>query len=356
VITAPVTTQTVPVVVEATGTTETPAQVAVKSMVNGEVTQVHFVEGQDVVKGQLLFTIDPRQYDALIKKGEADLVRIKAQLATARANAERYGKLVKDGIVTVEQFDGYRTQAESLEADSASQQATIDALRVQRSYCSIRSPISGRTGNLLIHGGNLVKANDTVSLVTINQIRPIYVSFAIPERDLSRVRSYMVKGRLKVEARLPGDSGPPETGEVSFLDNAVDAATATIKLKGTFANPKSRLWPGQFVAVRLNLASLADALTVPSQAVQTGQQGEFVYVVNGDTAELRPVKTGTTFEGRTVIEQGLKPGETVVIDGHLRVVPGGKVTTRTGASGDVKGGSTAGKPAGSGAAAGPARQ
>jgi multidrug efflux system membrane fusion protein len=313
---------------EATGTVESYSQVAVKSMVNGEVKKVHFTEGQDVAKGQILFTIDPRQSEAAIRKGEADLARIKAQLATARANAERYGRLVKDGIVTAEQYDSFRTQAESLEADYTAQQAQIEALRVQLSYCTIRSPISGRTGNLLIHAGNVVKANDTLSLVTINQIRPIYVAFSIPERELPRIRQYLGRGKMKVEARLQGDGGPPEIGEVTFLDNAVDAATATIKLKGTFANSKTRLWPGQFVSVRLTLSSLADAVVVPTQAVQTGQQGQYLFVVTGDSAELRPVKAGVAFEGVTVVEQGLKSGETVVTDGHMRVVPGGKVMVK----------------------------
>lgn len=324
-------TSTVPMVLEAIGTVESVSQVAVKSMVNGEVNRVHFSEGQDVSKGQVLFTIDPRQYEASLRKAEADLVRIKAQLATARLNAERYGRLVKDGIVTAEQYDNFRTQAESLEADYAAQQANIESLRVQLSYCTIRSPISGRTGNLLINAGNVVKANDTLSLVTINQIRPIYVTFSIPEKELLRIRQYMGKEKLKVEARLPGDNGLPEIGEVTFLDNSVDSATATIKLKGTFVNSKTRLWPGQFVAVRLTLASVVDAVVVPTQAVQTGQQGQYVFVVSGDTAELRPVKAGIAFEGMTVIEQGLKPGETIVIDGHMRVVPGGKVTFKQGA-------------------------
>jgi multidrug efflux system membrane fusion protein len=328
-------TRTVPVALDATGTVEAFSQVSVKSMVNGEVKKVHFTEGQDVAKGQILFTIDPRQYEASIRKGEADLARIKAQLATARANAERYGRLVKDGIVTAEQYDSFRTQSESLEADYAAQQANIETFRVQLSYCTIRSPISGRTGNLLIHAGNVVKANDTLSLVTINQIRPIYVTFSIPERELSRIRQYLGKRKMKVECRLPGDNGPPEIGEVSFLDNTVDAATATIKLKGTFANPKTRLWPGQFASVRLTLSSLADAVVVPTQAVQTGQQGQYVYVVTGDNAELRPVKAGITFEGITVVEQELKPGETVVVDGHMRVVPGGKVMVKRGADPEV---------------------
>ena len=334
-------TKTVPVVVEAIGNVEAISQVAIKAMVNGEVKKVHFSEGKDVVKGDVLFTLDARPFEAIIKKGEADLARIRAQLATAKANAERYGKLVKDGIVTAEQYDAYRTQADSLEADLVAQQANIDASRVQLSYCTIRSPISGRTGNLLINAGNVVKANDTLALVTINQIRPIYVTFAIPEKELVRIRQYLGRGRMKIEARLPGDSGQPEIGEVTFLDNAVDAATATIKLKGTFANSRTRLWPGQFVTVRLTLSSLADAVVVPIQAVQTGQQGQYVFVISGDTAELRPVKTGVTYEGAMVIEQGVKPGETVVIDGHMRVLPGGKVVVKQvgskGESGAAKG-------------------
>lgn len=321
-------TKAVPVYIEATGTVEALAQVSIKSMINGEITKVHFREGDDVSKGAVLFTLDSRPYEATLRKAEADLARIRAQLSTARTNAERYGKLVKDGIVTSEQYEAFRTQADSLEADLEAQKANIESLRVQLSYCTIRSPLSGRTGNLLIHAGNIVKANDTVSLVTINQIRPIHVSFVIPERELSRIRPFLARGKLKVEARPAGDNSPPETGEVTFLDNAVDPATATIRLKGIFANQKSRLWPGQFATVRLNLTSIADAVTVPSQAVQTGQNGQYLFVVNGDTAELRQVKTGVSHEGATVIEQGLKPGEVVVIDGQMRVVPGGKVTVK----------------------------
>lgn len=330
VLTAVATTRTIPVVIEAIGNVESLAQVAVKSMVSAEVKRVHFAEGQDVAKGDILFTLDARQFEVAIRKGEADLARIRAQLATAGANVERYGRLVKDGIVTAEQYESFRTQAESLEADFVAQQATIEALKVQLSYCTIRSPIAGRTGNLLITAGNVVKANDTLSLVTINQIRPIYVAFAVPERELSRVRQYLGKGKLRADAVLPGDSGPPESGEVTFLDNTVDPATATIKLKGTFANPRSRLWPGQSVTVRLTLASIAAAVVVPTQAVQTGQNGQYVFVVAGDTAEARLIRAGVAFEGMTIVDQGLKAGETVVIDGHLRVVPGGKVMVKQG--------------------------
>ncbi len=211
--------KTVPVYLEAIGNVEALAQVSIKSMVNGEIKKVHFKEGQDVVKGEVLFTIDSRPSEAAIKKGEADLARIKAQLANARTNTERYGKLVKDGIVTAEQYDVYRTSAESLEADLASQQANIDSLKVQLSYCTIRSPITGRTGNLLITAGNVVKANDTLSLVTINQLTPIAVSFNIPEPELAKARNAMSKGALLAEALPSGDSGKPEQGKVSFIPN-----------------------------------------------------------------------------------------------------------------------------------------
>jgi membrane fusion protein, multidrug efflux system len=328
VITAIVATRNIPVVVEAVGNVESLAQVAVKSMVSAEVKKVHFAEGKDVAKGEILFTLDARPFEVAIRKGEADLARIRAQLATARVNAERYGRLVKDGIVTGEQYDVLRTQVESLEADLASQQASIDTQKVQLSYCTIRSPIAGRTGNLLITAGNVVKANDTLSLVTINQIRPIAVTFAVQERELTRIRQHLAKGGLKVEVAINGAGGPPESGDISFLDNAVDPATATIKLKGVFANARTRLWPGQFVTVRLILSTISDAVVVPSQALLTGQQGQYLFVVNGDTAEQRPVKAGVAHDGFTVIDQGLKAGESVVIDGQLRIVPGGKVAVR----------------------------
>lgn len=330
--------KTVPVALEAIGNVESLSQVAVKSMVNGEVKKVHFSEGQDVVKGQLLFTIDTRQYEAAIRKGEADLARIKAQLATARANTERYGRLVKDGIVTAEQYDSYRTQADSLEADYVAQQASIDSLKVQLSYCSIRSPITGRTGNLLINIGNVVKANDTLSLVTINQITPIAVSFTLPESELARVKGEMSGGGLIAEAVPSGTSGRPESGRITFMDNAVDAATGTIRLKATFKNDRRRLWPGQFASVRLLFASIKDAVVVPSQAVQTGQQGEYLFVVKDDaTAEMRPVNSGIAAEGMTVIEQGIRPGEKVVVDGHIRVAAGVKVEIRKPGGGDASG-------------------
>lgn len=319
-------TKTVPVYIEAIGNVESFSQVSIKSMVNGEIRKVHFKEGQDVSKGELLFTIDSRPSEAAIKKGEADLSRIKTQLSTARTNADRYGKLLRDGIVTAEQYDLYRTQVESLEADLASQQANIDLLKVQLSYCSIRSPITGRTGNLMITVGNVVKANDTLSLVTINQITPIAVSFNIPEPELLKARNVLAKGALLAEATPSGDSGKPEQGRVTFIDNSVDSATGTIKLKASFANSSRKLWPGQFASVRMILPPVRDAVTVPSQAVQTGQKGEYLYVVKDDmTVDLRQVKTGSRGDGAVVIVEGLKTGEQVVTDGHIRLGPGAKI-------------------------------
>ncbi len=345
VTTASVGKQTIPVQLEAIGSVESLTSVAVKSMVNGEITKVHFTDGQEVRKGQTLFTIDTRPSVAALKKAEADLASIRVQLANAQADADRYGKLVKDGIVTPEQYESYRTKADSLAAALAAQQASIENLKVQVSYCTIRSPITGKTGNVLINVGNVVKANDTPSLVTINQITPIAVTFTIPERELARVRPQFAAGRLIAEATPSGDNGPPEKGKVDFLDNAVDQATGTIKLRATFANGSRRLWPGQFASVRLTLATLADATVAPSQAVQTGQQGQYVFVVKSDgTADLRPIKAGVTYNGMTVIEQGVRPGEQVVTDGQMRLLPGARVEVRKpqpkqGTAADVRPGS-----------------
>ncbi|GAM08114.1 multidrug resistance protein MdtA [Geobacter sp. OR-1] len=321
--------QSVPVQLEAIGNVEPLTTVSVKSMVNGEVTRVHFKEGQDVAKGQLLFTIDPRQPEAALRQAEAAIARTRAQLVKARTDADRYAKLVKDGIVTQDQYETYRTQADSLSADVSAQEALIQNLRVQLSYCTIRSPLQGRTGNLMIHEGNVVKANDSISLVTINQMSPITIAFNIPEKELIRVRPQLASGNMTVAALPSGDMGKPETGRVTFLDNTVDPATGTIKLKATFSNANRRLWPGQFATVRMTLATLANATVVPTQAMQTGQQGQYVFVVKADnTAELRPVKAGPAHNGVTVVEQGINPGEQVVIDGQMRLIPGAQVTVR----------------------------
>jgi multidrug efflux system membrane fusion protein len=286
---------------------------------------VAFREGQDVQKGTLLFQLDPRTYQAAIRKAEANLARDRVIVANARKDYERYSQLVKDGIVTHEQAEGYRTRAESAVADLDANQATLDNAREQLAYCTIKAPIGGRLGVLAVNRGNVVKANET-ALVTINKLTPIFASFTIPERELPEIKRYLAGRNLAVEAEIPGGSGIKERGVVSFYDNTVDPTTGTIRLKATFENRKKQLWPGQFVNLSLTLAVKGNAVVVPSQAVQTGQKGQYVFVVTKDaTAEIRPVVTGPVAGVLTVIEKGLQPGEQVVIDGQMRVVPGGKV-------------------------------
>ncbi len=356
VIIATVAQKTVPVQVRVIGTAQAYATVSVKTQVSGELTEVLFQEGQDVKKGDLLFVIDPRPFEEALKQAqanlardtaqwkqaEANLARDTAQLQNAEAEARRYQDLVRQGIVAQEVYDRIRTTAdaqragvnagraamENAEAAARADRAAIENARIQLGYCSIHSPIDGRTGSLLVHRGNIVKANDTV-LVVINQINPIYVSFSVPEQYLAEIKKYMAGGRLQVEALIPNEENRPERGTLTFVDNAVDAGTGTIRLKGTFSNTGRRLWPGLFVNVVLTLSSRPDAIVVPSQAVQTGQEGQFVFVVKADsTAEARRVVVARAVEGETVIEKGLRPGEKVVIDGQLRLVPGAKVEVK----------------------------
>ena len=317
--------QDVPLQLAAIGTMEASESVAVRTQISGELIQVAFSEGQDVQKGALLFQLDPRSYQAAVRKAEAALARDRSILANAKKDYERYSQLVKDGIVTQEQADGYRTRAESAAADLAADQAALDSAREQLAYCTIRSPISGRLGVLAVHRGNVVKANDTV-LVTINKLTPINAVFTIPEKELTEVKRQMAAGKVYVLAEVPGSVGISEQGVITFLDNSVDQTTGTIRLKAAFDNSRKQLWPGQFVTLSIRLAVRKNAVVVPSQALQTGQKGQFVFVVKPDaTAEIRPVVPGPVQKGVTVIESGIQPGEQVVIDGHLRVVPGGTV-------------------------------
>jgi membrane fusion protein, multidrug efflux system len=318
--------KTIPVQVRVIGNVEAYSTVSIKAQINGMLEKVLFVEGQDVKRGQLLFTIDPRPFDAALRQAKAALARDIAQERFARVQARRYGELLRDGILTQDQYDQLRANAESLGEAVRADRASVDNAAIQVSYCYIRAPIDGRTGNLQVKQGNLVKANDLPVLVTINKINPIYVTFSVPEKELAEIRKFMVRGTLKVEAIIPNQTGPAETGVLSFVDNAVDTATGTIKIKGTFANEGRRLWPGQFVNVVLTLTSLPNAVVVPTQAVQAGQQGQYVFLVKADrTVESRPVITGEVFNGETVVERGIRPGETVVTDGHLQLVPGARV-------------------------------
>lgn len=317
-----------PVQVRAIGNIEPYISVAIKSQVIGQISRVHFAEGSDVEKGALLISIDPEPFQATLSQAEATLVKDQAQARFAIEQAKRYEGLLKDGIVTHDQYDQLRANAESLAATLAADRAAIRNARIQLRYCSIRSPISGRTGTVALHPGNLVKAND-LPIVTVNQVTPIYATFSLPEKRLAELKRAMAAGQLKIEAVIPNEPGATETGTISFLDNAVNPATGTIKLKGVFANKSRKLWPGQFTDVVITLASRQNAVVVPANAIQTGQQGEFVYVVKPDsTVEMRQVTSAAAAGEETVIEKGVAPGETVVVDGQLRLTPGAVVTTK----------------------------
>ena len=322
--------KTVPVQILTIGNVEAYSTVSVKSQIGGILTRVHFKEGQDVNRGALLFTIDPRPYEAALKQAEANLAKDNAQLENARKEVRRYAGLVQKGDVAQEQYDQISTNAASFEAIVNADMAVVENARLQLKYCYIYSPLTGRTGNLEANEGNLIKANADTPMVVINQVQPIYVTFFVPEQNLSEIKRHMTGGNLRVEAILSKEEENVEQGVLTFIDNAVDTATGTIKLKGTFANKGKRLWPGQFVNTVLTLTSQPDAIVVPSQSVQTGQKGQYVFIIKDDlTVEDQPVIVGRTLNGETVIEKGLQAEEKVVTDGQLRLVPGAKVEVRT---------------------------
>ena len=355
---APVTQQDVPIQIKSIGNVEAVTTIAVRSQVEGTLLRVGFVPGQEVRKGDLLFAIDPRPLQAQLSQAEANLLksmaavrqgndivaRDEAAAANDRIIVNRDTKLVEAGVVPREQYDNdqakLRADEATVRADQSSvanlqaaqkaEQANVENARVQLSYTTIRAPLAGKTGNLAVTAGNLVRANDTISMVTITTSSPIYVTFSVPERDLVRIRQSSGKEGLAVQGQVPGDEANPVMGKLSLVDNTVDPATGTVRLKATFINNDRRLYPGQFVNVVLTLGTANQAIVVPSQAVQIGQDKSFVYVVKADgTAEMRTVKTGTTIDTMTVVEDGLKPGEQVVTDGQLRIVPGAKVQVRT---------------------------
>jgi multidrug efflux system membrane fusion protein len=322
--------KTVPVQVKAIGNVEAYSTVAVKSQIGGILTRVHFREGQDVKKGDPLFTIDPRPYEAALKQAEANLAKDMAQLENARKEASRYEELAKKGYVAQEQYDQIRTNAAAFEATVDAHKALVENARLQLRYCYIYSPINGRTGNLIVNEGNLVKANADTPMVTINQIQPIYVAFSVPEQNLGEIKKYMFSGKMKVQVLIGKEEQYPDSGTLTFIDNTIDTATGTVKLKATFSNSDRRLWPGQFVDTLMTLTARPDAVLVPSHAVQTGQKGSYVFVIKSDlTVEARPVTTGLTFEEEVVVEKGLQPGERVVTDGQMRLFPGAKVDIKS---------------------------
>jgi multidrug efflux system membrane fusion protein len=331
VATATVETKAVPLEIGVIGSAEPFSTVAVRAQITGALMSVTFREGDDVRKGQVLFTLDRRPLEAALEQARANLLRDTAQAANAQAQAKRYDDLAARGIATREQVDTSRAAYAALDATLASDRAAVDNAEVQLQYATIASPLSGRTGALMVHEGNLVRANDTAPLVVINQVSPIYVSFGVPEARLPELKRYMSQGSVKVTARPPNDTGIPSVGRISFVDNAVDPTTGTIRIKGTFANEGRNLWPGQFVNVAVTLTTDEHAVVVPTTAVQAGQQGQYVFVVKPDqTVDLRSVQVARTADAESVIKQGLKPGETVVTDGQLRLNPGTRVSIKSG--------------------------
>lgn len=329
--------KTVPVSVRAIGHVEPIATVAVKARIGGELSQVHFTEGQNVRAGETLFTIDPRQYAAELRQAEAQLARDQALAKKAEADVARYRDLVAKDFVTKEQYDQIVATAGSARASVEADQANVDNARLQLAYCTITSPIAGRTGNLSVKVGNLIKANDDHGLVTINQIKPINVSFTVPAQLLPQIGKSEDR-HLRVRAVLPGEA-KAEDGTLTFVDNGVDPATSTVLLKATFPNESERLWAGQFVDVTLVLGEERDRVVAPASAVLTGQQGDYVFVVKPDkTVDMRVVKVARRDETDAVIDSGLQAGDTVVTDGQLRLVTGTRIEVK--AAGQATGSET----------------
>jgi len=352
----------IPIQVQVIGNVESYASIPIKAQIAGELVRINFVEGQDVTKGELLFEIDRRPFEQALrqaeaninrdvaqeKQAEANLARDQAQAQNARAQAARYGKLASEGIVSKEQNEQMRTTSSSAEEAVRADQAAIESARAAEvadraavetaklnlDYCEIRSPINGRTGSLQVKVGTLIKAQADTAMVTINQVSPTFVTFSVPEDQLAQIRRSMAQGPLEVEARVPNDASAPARGQLSFIDNTVDSTTGEIKLKAMFPNQERKLWPGQFVNVVLTVGKDANATVVPSEAIQTGQQGQYAFVVKQDhTVENRVVSIGRTIGRETVITKGIAPGETVVTDGQLRLIPGFKVEIVTGTVG-----------------------
>ena len=326
VLVAVATQKAVPLQIRAVGNVEAYNTVSVKSQVTGVLQKAHFKEGQDVKSGQLLFTIDARPLEAALKQSEAALARDSAQLRNLREQVRRYADLVEKQYVSREQYDQIKANADAAEAVVDADMAVVDNAKVQLSYCYIYSPINGRVGSLLINEGNLIRLNDGAPLVVINQLTPINVTFAVPELNLADLKRHMTGGKLTVSAHFPSDEGRAEPGILAFVDNTVDRATGTIKLKAEFTNRERRLWPGQFVNVALTLTTQMDAVVIPSEAIQVGPEGQQVFVVKEDRrVELRPVSVGQTNDGEAVIAKGLAAGEQVVREGQFLLSPGSRV-------------------------------
>jgi membrane fusion protein, multidrug efflux system len=327
VTTAPVVLKTVRVRLSAIGNVEPYTTVTVKARVDGQIVSVHFKEGDEVRQGAVLFEIDARPFAAALRQSQANLLKDRALLDRANEQEKRYKDLLARNFISPDAYEQVRTNAATAAATVAADEAAIESAKLSLEYCTIRSPVTGYAGRIQIQQGNLVKANDVNALVTINQIVPIYTSFSIPEQHVADVRKYQAEGVLRVEVNFPNATHPPIPGKLSFLDNAADTTTGTIKLKAEFPNTDKALWPGQFVNVVLTLYEQKDAVVTPSAAVQNGPNGQYVFVVKPDlTAELRNIKVARAEGNDTVVASGLAPGDQVVTVGQVRLAPGTKVS------------------------------
>ncbi len=320
----------VPLNLEAVGAVEPSRTASVRSQVTGTLIKINFAEGKEVNQGDILFEIDPRPFQNSLRSAEADLQRIKVQLGTALAQVDRYRALSESALVSQEQFQAISDSARALQSQQLASEAAAANARLQLDYCTIRSPLTGRTGNIPVHEGDLVRVNEAGGqLVSVHQLSPINVTFSVPQQYFGALVRYRASGAIKVKVIPPGTDEQAEEGELIFMDNTVDPSTGTLKLKAAFPNPQHRLWPGQFATVTVTLAA-PEALTVASSALQTSQAGQHVYVILADkTAELRPVIVERLAGPLAVIAKGLSEGETVVVDGQLRVIPGKPVEIKT---------------------------
>jgi len=333
VLAAPVVRQSAPVQIRTFGWGQANLTVALKSQITGVLMTVGFREGEHVKQGQVLFTLDPRPFEAALQQAGGNLLRDKAQHENAVREARRQEELLKKGVVAQGDFDAAQATSDALAAAVKADDAAVERAQVDLSYCTISAPIDGRMGAWLVDRGNLVKADD-VTMAVINQIQPLQVAFAVPQRDLLEIQREMAKRKLEVRASIPGDEGPPEVGDLAFVDNTVDPTTGMIGLKALFKNAQERLWPGLFVTVVLTVRDDPDAVTIPSRAVQVGQKGQYVFVVKPDlTVEARPITVSRPFDGDVVVSEGLQVGEQVVTDGQLRLVPGATVEIKTSLAG-----------------------
>jgi len=321
--------KTVPNQLHEIGNVEAFATVNIKSRVEGELVAIHFHEGDFVAKGQLLFSLDSRPFGAALKLAQANLAKDQAQLVKADADEKRYSFLLEQSAGSREQYDQAHAMAAGFRATVIADEAAVETARLNLEYSQVRSPLDGRTGNLQSHVGDLIKADADNPMVTITQVQPIYVAFSVPENELPAVRINLERHPLEVDAAIPNSPENSEHGVLAFIDNTVDKTTGTILVKGLFQNENRHLWPGQFVNATLTLNQIRNAILVPSQAVQTGQNGSFVFVVdNKMEAHLRPIVPGPQIGSDTLIERGIEPGATVVTDGQLLLMPGSRVKIR----------------------------